>query len=704
MMEKQKIVGLTLAVIKNGQPIVNKGYGLANVEHNVPVTSETAIRIGSVSKQFLATAIIKLLQDGKLSIEDPVHKYFPDAPETWRPITIKNLMSHTAGLKSEGSAYDNFKIQPDSNIIKSAYKEPLVFRPSEKYQYSNLGYFMLADIIKQVSGKPWQDYVQETLFIPAGMNNTYANDFYKIIPNRADGYWHKKDTLLNATASFALRPSGGFISTSTDMIKWEKTMREKQIILKNENWEKLWQPFIKTTDKIDSKHHYGFGWVIDEYNGHKLIYHSGANSGFRCVISRFVNDDFSIIILTNTDEADPKVIANTLADYYFRQAEQTVVANAKNNIVTGAEQTEKYIPYLKNKRVAVLANPTTIIGKKHLVDSLILRGINITKVFGPEHGFRGKAVNGELVTDEKDPSTGIKIISLYGKKRKPSTDDLKDVDIVIFDIQDVGCRFYTYINVLRDVMEACAENNKEVLILDRPNPNGYLIDGPVLDMKLKSGIGQFPIPIAHGMTIAEFAQMINGEQWLPNQLRCKLKIIPVKNYDHNLEYTLPVNPSPNLNTPQSIMLYPSTCLFEGTFLNHGRGTYFPFTMIGSPSLKDKFSFSFSPTGIKGMSETPLYKNETCYGIDLRQYDINQLRKSKRINLQWMIDLYKAFPEKEKFFDRTQSNQMGNIDFLAGVYEFRNQITNGQTIEQIQNSWEPKLSEYKVMRKKYLLYE
>ncbi len=385
---------------------------------------------------------------------------------------------------------------------------------------------------------------------------------------------------------------------------------------------------------------------------------------------------------------------------------QTIILDAKNqknNIKTGAEQTEKYINYLKNKRVAILANPTTIIAKKHLVDSLLLRKINIVKIFGPEHGFRGNASNGAEVVDEKDPTTGIKIISLYGAKRKPSALDLSDVDVMIFDIQDVGCRFYTYINVLRDIMEACSENNKEVLILDRPNPNGYLVDGPILDMSLKSGIGQFPIPIAHGMTIGEFAQMINGEQWLPNKLKCKLKIIPVKNYQHDLEYILPVSPSPNLNTPQSILLYPSTCLFEGTFLNHGRGTYFPFTILGSPSLKGKYSFSFTPVGIKGMSEKPLYINEICYGIDLRTFDVNKLRKSKRINLEWMIDLYNAFPEKEKFFDRTQSNQMGNIDFLAGVYDFRKQIIGGQTIKQIQDSWEPKLSKYKVMRRKYLLY-
>ncbi len=398
------------------------------------------------------------------------------------------------------------------------------------------------------------------------------------------------------------------------------------------------------------------------------------------------------------------IVLHILTISTFGQLVVSNPKNEKNNILTGAEQTDQYINYLKTKRIAVLANSTTIIGKKHLIDSLILRGINIVKVFGPEHGFRGNASAGAEIADEKDSATGIKIISLYGAKRKPSIADLSDVDIVIFDIQDVGCRFYTYINVLRDVMEACSENNKEVIILDRPNPNGYLIDGPVLDMRLKSGIGQFPIPISHGMTIGEFAKMINGEQWLPNKLKCKLKIIPVKNYQHDMEYILPVSPSPNLNTQQGIMLYPSTCLFEGTFLNHGRGTYFAFTIIGSPKLKGKFSFSYTPVGIKGMSETPLYMNEVCYGIDLRTFDVDKLRKSKRINLQWMIDLYKAFPEKEKFFDRGQSSQMGNIDFLAGVYDFRKQIKGGQTIQQIQNSWEPKLSEYKRMRKKYLLYK
>ena len=319
MMDKQKIVGLSLAVIKNGQSVTNKGYGLANVELNVPVSSETVIRLGSLSKQFFTTAIMKLMEEGKLDIDDGVHKFFPDAPETWRPIKIKNLMSHTSGLQREAPAYNNFKIQPDIDIIKSAYNLPLVFKTGEKYQYCNLAYFILAEIIKQVSGMPWQDYIHSKLFIPAGMNNTYLTDFYPIIPNRASGYMHKKDTLINATAMFAIRPSGGFLSTSSDMIKWEKVLLDKKLILKKDSWEKLWQPFIKTSDKADSYEYYGFGWFVDEYKGHKLIQHGGANIGFRSVFANFVNDGLSIIILTNTDEANPRIIANALADYYFRK-------------------------------------------------------------------------------------------------------------------------------------------------------------------------------------------------------------------------------------------------------------------------------------------------------------------------------------------------------------------------------------------------
>jgi uncharacterized protein YbbC (DUF1343 family) len=381
---------------------------------------------------------------------------------------------------------------------------------------------------------------------------------------------------------------------------------------------------------------------------------------------------------------------------------QTPLKNAK--IITGADQPDEYLLYLKGKRVGILANQTTIVGDKHLVDFLLSKGINVVKAFGPEHGFRGNASAGVKVTDEKDPATGIKIISLYGAKKKPSREDLADVDVMIYDVQDVGVRFYTYINVLRDVMESCAEFKKEMLILDRPNPNGYLVDGPILETSLKSGIGQFPIPIAHGLTIGEFAQMINGEGWMANKAVAKLKIVKVRNYEHDMEYVLPVKPSPNLNTQQSIILYPSTCLFEGTKLNHGRGTQSPFAIIGSPLLKSKYAFSFTPISIPGMSETPLYMNEVCYGLDLRNYDTQELRKSKKLNLKWMMELYQAYPEKEKFFDKSFSKQINDIDKLAGTKEFKEQIIAGKTEEEIRKSWEPGLTNYKKMRPKYLLYK
>ncbi len=389
----------------------------------------------------------------------------------------------------------------------------------------------------------------------------------------------------------------------------------------------------------------------------------------------------------------------------FCSSQKTPVITDENTpgLKTGADQTEKYLPLLKGKRVAVMANQTTIIGNTHLVDSLQKLGVNIVKVFGPEHGFRGNASAGVKVADETDQATGIPIISLYGPKNKPSKADMADVDILIYDLQDVGVRFYTNINALARLMEACYESDKEMLILDRPNPNAYLVDGPVLDMKYKSGIGMFPIPMSHGLTVGEFAQMANGEGWLKDKAKAKITIIPVANYNHEMLYTLPVKPSPNLNTQQSIMLYPSTCVFEGIYINHGRGTYFPFTVLGSPALKGKYEFSYTPTGIKGMAETPLFMDQVCYGIDLRNYDVNQLIKSKKINIQWVMELYKASPNKEQFFDSKLSKEMGLVEYRVGSGLFRQQIIDGKSEEEIRASWEPGLSEYKEMRMKYLIY-
>ncbi len=375
----------------------------------------------------------------------------------------------------------------------------------------------------------------------------------------------------------------------------------------------------------------------------------------------------------------------------------------KAEIITGADQTEKYLPYLKGKRIGIVANQTSIIGKQSSIDSLLSLGIKIVKVFGPEHGFRGNASNGAAVGDEKDAKTGVPIVSLYGRNEKPTKAQLADIDLMVFDIQDVGCRYYTIINTLEHVMAGCAENNKELLILDRPNPNGYVVDGPVMtDDKFKSAIGIHYTPMTHGMTIGEFAQYLNGEGYLKRQ--CKIKIIKVANYNHQMPYTLPVNPSPNLNTPQSVMLFPSLCMFEGTMINEGRGTYMPFTVLGAPKLKGKYSFSYKPVSIAGMSESPRHKDAVCYGLDLRDYDVNKLMQRRQINLSWLFELYKAYPDKANFFGPGRPKQdVSAFDLRIGTDQLRKQIIAGASEAEIRKSWEPGLKKFKAIRAKYLLY-
>ncbi|MBE8719667.1 exo-beta-N-acetylmuramidase NamZ family protein [Sphingobacterium pedocola] len=380
-----------------------------------------------------------------------------------------------------------------------------------------------------------------------------------------------------------------------------------------------------------------------------------------------------------------------------------IATSAVGQIRTGAEQTSAYVSYLKGKRVGMVVNPTSRIGNKSIVDSLLGLGVNIVKVFGPEHGFRGDVGAGVKVSDAVDPLTGIQVVSLYGKTNKPTKAMLADVDVMVFDIQDIGVRYFTYIATMHRVMEACAEHGKELLILDRPNPNGYFVDGNILDMAFKSDIGMHPVPIVHGMTVGEYAQMINGEGWLANGIKCKIKVIPMANYSRDMEYLPPVNMSPNINTYQAILLYPSTCLFEGTILSEGRGTQFPFTVTGSPALKGIYSFSFTPVAIKGMSATPIYMGEECFGLDLRNVDPKKLRQSKSINLSWLIELYQKYPDQKVFFDKKQSKEIVPFEKLAGGNTLREQIEAGLTEDQIRKSWEPGLRQYNEMRKKYLIY-
>lgn len=377
----------------------------------------------------------------------------------------------------------------------------------------------------------------------------------------------------------------------------------------------------------------------------------------------------------------------------------TATAQKSKPVITAADQINQYINKLKGRNIGMVINQTSVVGKNLTlsVDTFVKLGLNIKKIFGPEHGFRGNASNGADVGNSTDASTGLPVISLYGNKHyKPTPADLQGIDLMVFDMQDVGARFYTYLSTLHYVMEACAENNIELMILDRPNPNGWYVDGPVLDTAFRSFVGLNPIPIVHGLTLAEYAQMINGEGWLKNHVRCKLTIIKVANYTHNTPYTLPVNPSPNLNTEKSILLYPSVCLFEGTTLSLGRGTMYPFLQLGHPSLKGKYSYSFTPVSIPGMSEDPPQKNKACYGINLKDYNTDSLRMNGQLNLSWLISLYNAFPDKPHFFN-------GYLTRLAGTDQLRKQIEAGMSEQDIRKSWEPALSNYKKMRKKYLLY-
>lgn len=363
-------------------------------------------------------------------------------------------------------------------------------------------------------------------------------------------------------------------------------------------------------------------------------------------------------------------------------------------ILPGADQGQLYLPLLKGKKVALITNQTGVLTQKnnlHLVDFLMENDITIQKIFVPEHGFRGNADAGEVIKNDIDKETGIPLVSLYGSNKKPSPEALMDVDVLIFDFQDVGLRFYTYISTMHYVMEACAEQGKPLIILDRPNPNADYIDGPMLDPKYRSFVGMHEIPVIHGLTMGELAQMINGEGWLKNKVKADITVIPVANWDHSMPYSLPVKPSPNLPNDISIRLYPSLCFFEGTDISVGRGTYFPFQVYGAPDPKYG-EFTFTPKSIQGMSKHPPHEDQLCYGTDLREEPL-----SHQFTLSYLLEMYQKSGKKEKFFNNF-------FDKLAGTDQLRKDILTGKSAAEIKASWKPALEKYKTMRQKYLLYK
>lgn len=362
----------------------------------------------------------------------------------------------------------------------------------------------------------------------------------------------------------------------------------------------------------------------------------------------------------------------------------------------GANRLETYLPLIGNRHIALVANHTSLLGQVHLLDTLLNSGIargQIEKLFCPEHGFRGESGAGVLLDDHTDPLTGIPVVSLYGSNRKPTEEQLSGVELVLFDLQDVGTRFYTYISTLHYAMEACAENGIPLVVLDRPNPNGAYVDGPLMEPEYSSFIGMHPIPVVYGMTIGELAQMINGEGWLQGGVRCDLTVIPCENYTHRTPYSLPVRPSPNLGNDHAIKLYPSTCFFEGTVLSEGRGTVMPFETYGHPLLDG--GFSFTPISIPGVASKPKFKGQVCYGEDLR--DFIPEGGWNRIHLEFLLRAYQNFPEKEAFFTPY-------FEKLAGTALLRKQIKEGWSEDQIRENWKPGIEAFKILKKKYLIYE
>lgn len=374
----------------------------------------------------------------------------------------------------------------------------------------------------------------------------------------------------------------------------------------------------------------------------------------------------------------------------------TLVTYAQSDkIMVGAALTNEYLPLIKDKKVALVSNHTGMVENQHVVDILVNNNINVTAIFSPEHGFRGSADAGEHVSSSVDKKTGIPIKSLYdGKSKKPSKQSMDLFDILIFDIQDVGLRFYTYYITMYRMMDACAEYNKTMIILDRPNPNGNYVDGPILDMKYKSGVGYLPIPVVHGMTLGELALMINGEGWLPQSKKCDITVIKCKNYTHNTMYQLPIAPSPNLPNMKSIYLYPSTCLFEGTQASLGRGTSYPFQVYGHPLMKG-YTFNFTPKSISGAKNPPLL-NQKCYGVDLRNIPDEQIY-TKGINLSYVIDAHQNLKMENKFFTSFFEN-------LIGVDYVRKMIIQGKSADEIKEMWKDDVEKFKQQRKPYLLYE
>jgi uncharacterized protein YbbC (DUF1343 family)/CubicO group peptidase (beta-lactamase class C family) len=714
--------GAVILAAHHGHIIYRGVFGNRRILPNIaPMRFNTLFDLASLTKVIAtAPAVMQLVEQGKLDLDAPVVKYWPAFGINGKEaITIRELLTHTSGLPADIST----KTNTNEIFQQIAQLKPLDV-PGKTFRYSDVNFIVLAHLVEMISGRRLDDYAQKYIFKPLAMDDTRflpsAGLRDRIAPTEIiDGelrWGQVHDPTAHAMGGVA--GNAGLFSDAADLGKYAECMLHAgRITITSPHNKKhsayLLSPLtiLKMTtpqtppDVVEKR---GLGWDIDSpYANHGALFpiNSYGHTGWTgtSIWIDPVTQTWLIILTSRTHPTpavknqlieDRRLIANIVAasvtdiDMYKQQ----------NIIQPGATQLNNYLPLLQNKRVGIFANHSSLLGNTPLIDVLLQHGIRVTKIFAPEHGFRTDMSDGDQISNTVDLKTGIPIISLYGKKLKPTASDLQDVDILVFDIQDVGVRFYTYISSLQKFMEAAVENNKPLIILDRPNPNGFYVDGPVLDPKFKSFTGMQPVPIVYGMTIGEYAKMLLGEQWLNVTPKAKandlqLTVIPCVNYTHKSLYEPPVSPSPSLPNVQSIYWYPAIGLMEATAMSVGRGTDEPFQVFGHPLLPTKFTFV--PTAKPG-NKHPAFENQVCHGWNLMETKTATLQKiNGKLQIKYLISAYQLFPNKDKFFK--------GFGYAAGNDTLEKQIKAGVDEATIRKSWEPALNKFKQIRKKYLLY-
>ncbi|MBQ6735089.1 MAG: DUF1343 domain-containing protein [Lachnospiraceae bacterium] len=764
----QGFPGAQLAVMKDGVLVYEKAWGTTCIEHplvngevaQVPVTSDTLFDLASVTKMFgVNYALQKLVTDGVISFDDTVASFLGESfldhteerretdAETMRKwkeeITLRDLMHHSAGCpadpRSFGFYLDTILHSADrEEILQALYRVPLVYAPGTDAVYSDMDYMLLGLVVEQVTGKDLDTYLKESFCTPLGLSHiTYTpleHGFSKeqiaataLTGNTLDGRVRlqglRAHTLQGEVhdenawyAMGGVSGHAGLFGNATDLAKLASLMLDGEY----EGQRFFSEEVIRavTAKGLMPEAGWGLGWWYMEDGGRGASTAFGHN-GFTGTIVR-IDPEEKLVIVYLTNRINSPVVQDPGSEYLFTGSRYTSASlnTVLNILVTGTMPADvlsadarfsEYLPLLEGKRVALYANHTAVVKdageKKHLADALLEREVRLVQVFAPEHGFRGERQAGEAVADGTDAQTGLPVISLYGgAQNAPTEEQMAAFDVLLVDIQDVGCRFYTYYITMLRLLEACAAYGKEVILLDRPNPNGHFVDGPLLQDGFASGVGVIPIPVVHGMTLGEMAQMIKGEGWMEHADALKLTVIPCQGYTHDTPVDITTAPSPALQDTRAVLLYPSLCFFENSAVSVGRGTDMAFTVYGSPYLAGAggFDFSFTPEASSGQP----FAGEACAGRDLRSLPMTELRAKGAIDLSYLLEAYRAMKAAHpeiSFFGQADAKGRTMADYLFGTDEVRRLIEEGAEESAIRASWEDDVASFLTLRALYLLY-